>query len=295
MGKIRKAVIPAAGFGTRFLPATKAVPKELLPVVDKPVIQYIVEEAISAGITEILIIISEKKLAIKNHFGDDPVLKQFLKEKGKSPELQSVDFDSNGTAVHYIFQDEQKGLGHAVGLSREFIGTEDFALLLGDTIVESNADRSVTGQLVEVYERLADSVIAVEEVVPEDVSRYGIVKAEKIDTDISRILDLVEKPSVEEAPSRMAIASRYVLSNRIFNCIDNTKPGKNDEIQLTDALKLLLNNHSIYARKIDGRRHDIGNKLDFIRANVHFGLKSPDISKDLASWIRRIARSLPEL
>lgn len=294
MSKIRKAVIPAAGFGTRFLPATKAVPKELLPVVDKPVIQYVVEEAISAGITEILIIISEKKLAIKKHFGDDPALKQFLKEKGKSPELQSVDFDSNGAAVHYIFQDEQKGLGHAVGLAREFTDNEDFALLLGDTIVESNTDRSVMGQLVDVYERFSDSVIAVEEVSPEDVSRYGIVKAEEIDTDISRVLDLVEKPSVKEAPSQMAIASRYILSNQIFDCIDDTIPGKNGEIQLTDALKLMLNNHAIYARKIDGRRHDIGNKLAFIKANVHFGLKSQDISEDLASWIRQIARSLPD-
>jgi UTP--glucose-1-phosphate uridylyltransferase len=294
MSKIRKAVIPAAGFGTRFLPATKAVPKELLPVVDKPVIQYIVEEAISAGITEILIIIAEKKLAIKNHFGDDPVLKQFLKEKGKQPELQSVDFDSNGATVHYIFQAEQKGLGHAVGLAREFIDNEDFALLLGDTIVESNTDRSVTGQLVDVYERFGDSVIAVEEVAPEDVTRYGIVKEEKIDTDISRILDLVEKPSVEEAPSRMAIASRYILSNEIFNCIDDTIPGKNDEIQLTDALKLMLSNHAIYARRISGRRHDIGNKLAFIKANVHFGLKSKDISEELASWIRQLARSLPD-
>lgn len=288
MEKIGKAVIPAAGFGTRFLPATKAVPKELVPVVDKPVIQYVVEEAISAGINEILIIINEKKLAIRNHLDPDTDLMRFLRKKNKMQELESVDIISGKATVHYSYQDEQNGLGHAVGLAREFAANETFALLLGDTILESRTGRSVTGQLIDTYDKYGDSVIAVEEVAQHLVTRFGVVKGEEIDNGIYRIDDLVEKPSIEEAPSRLAIASRYVLHSDIFDSIRGTKPGKNNEIQLTDALKLMLSDRAIYARRIEGRRHDIGNKLDFIRANVHFGLRRNDISQELADWLRKI-------
>ena len=271
---IRKAVIPAAGLGTRFLPATKAQPKEMLPVVDKPVIQYVVEEAIASGIKEILIITGKGKRAIEDHFGKSDMENEFLDE---------LDEMMSGVNLFYTRQREPRGLGDAVYHARSFVGEEAFALLLGDTITIPGC----TEELIKKYEEFKTAIIAVEEVPKEKLSSYGIIKGKEVEGDIHLVEDLVEKPSPEEAPSNLGILGRYILTPAIFDAIKMTPPGKGNEIQLTDALRLVR--EKIYAYVYRGRRYDIGNKLDWLKSNIELSLadeRFKDALKNFMSGIR---------
>lgn len=287
---VRKAVIPAAGFGTRFLPASKSQPKEMLPIVDKPVIQYVVEEAVASGITDILMVIGKGKRAIEEHFDRNFELERELQEKGKEAELKAMRAISDLADIHFVWQRELRGLGDAVACARHHVGSEPFAILLGDTVVES--PQPVTRQLVDTFARYRESVVALEEVPREKVSRYGVIDGHEIAPRTYLIEDFIEKPSVEEAPSTLAIAGRYVLTAEIFDHILNTQRGKNDEIQLTDAMRLLVASRAMYGLCFEGRRHDIGNKLDFIRTNVTFALKHEDLRDDVAAFVRETVQQL---
>lgn len=284
---IRKAVIPAAGFGTRFLPASKSQPKEMLPIVDTPVIQYVVEEAVASGITDILMIIGKSKRAIEEHFDRNFELENELIAKNKKNELDVIQRISSMANVHFVWQKELNGLGDAVSYAMDHIGGEPFALLLGDTLVRSG--RPVTRQLMEVFERFHEPVVALEEVDPSKVSRYGVIGGKNIDDNLYLIDDFVEKPDVDEAPSNLAIAGRYVFTPAVFDCIKNIPPGKNGEIQLTDAMRLMLKTVAMYGLRFDGMRYDIGNKLDFIKTNVLFGLERDDMADDLRAFIKDLA------
>lgn len=288
---IRKAVIPAAGFGTRFLPATKSQPKEMLPIVDTPTIQYVVQEAVDAGITDILMIIGKGKRAIEEHFDRNYELENQLAEKKRFEELKTIRAITEMADIHFVWQKELNGLGDAIRYARHHVNGEPFMVLLGDTLIESRGG-SVSSQLLEVFGRYGEPVIALEEVPREIVGRYGVMGGNEIADNIYLVQELIEKPDPAEAPSNLAIASRYVLTPDIFNYLDRVKPGKNNEIQLTDALRLMLNDKALYGLKFDGKRHDIGNKLDFIKTNVHFGLKHPDIAQELKAWLLEIAKSL---
>jgi len=286
---IRKAVIPAAGYGTRFLPAAKAQPKEMLPVVDTPTIQFVVEEAVDAGITDILIIIGKGKRAIEEHFDRNFELEAELEAKGKTAELEAIRHISQMADVHFVWQKELRGLGDAVRCARHHVNGEPFLLMLGDTLIQSR--RSVARRLIELYDHYNEPVVALERVDPAKVSRYGVIDGAPIADDLYLIRRLVEKPSVDEAPSNLTIASRYALGPRIFEYIDRTPPGKNREIQLTDAMQLMLEDVAMYGSVIDGCRHDIGNKLDFLRTNVIFGLEHPEIGPEFRQFIRELAAS----
>ncbi len=291
MSAIRKAVIPAAGFGTRFLPFTRAVPKEMIPLVDKPVIQYVVEEAAAAGITEILIVISSGKTAIQDHFHPAAELEARLKASGKEEllaELAAIDALAN---IHYVYQHELNGLGDAVARARTFVGHEPFALLLGDTVL--TGDPPVIGQLVEAHERTGAAVVALEEVPREKVNRYGIADAVSRDGRLYEVRALVEKPDPATAPGNLAIASRYVFTPEIFAELDRTGRGRGGEIQLTDAMKLLLTHQPLYGLRFEGRRHDIGNKLEFLKSTVEFGLRRPEFHDAFAAFLRDIIRNEP--
>ena len=277
---IKKAIIPAAGFGTRFLPATKSQPKEMLPVVDKPTIQYVVEEAVASGITDILMIIGRGKRAIEEHFDRSFELEFQLEEKEKFDELLDIRRISRMADIHFIWQKELNGLGDAVRYARLHVGKEPFAILLGDTIMESPG-KPVLQQLIDTHEIYGGSVVALEEVAKERVSRYGVMDGNEVSRNVFKVNTFIEKPPIEKAPSNLVIASRYVLDSEIFTCLDQVLPGVNNEIQLTDALKILLDKQAIYGLKFDGKRHDIGNKLDFIKTSVLFGLKHQDISVGL--------------
>ena len=285
---ISKAVIPAAGFGTRFLPASKSQPKEMLPIVDTPVIQYVVEEAVAAGITDILMIIGKGKRAIEEHFDRNFELEAELAEKGKETELRAIRRISELADVHFVWQKELKGLGHAISCARHHVGDEPFAVLLGDTVVESA--EPVTKQLIRAYDRYQESVVALEEVEPSKVSRYGVIAGHEIADRVFLVEDFVEKPDVGKAPSNLAIAGRYVLTPEIFEFIDRTSEGKNDEIQLTDALRLLVASRAVYGLRVDGRRYDIGNKLDFIKTNLSFALARPDLRDELVIFVKELVR-----
>ena len=283
---VRKAVIPAAGYGTRFLPISKAVPKEMLPIVDKPVIQYVVEEAVASGITDILIVIGRSKRSIEEHFFPNRELEEELAAKGKTEALAACQAVSNLARVHFVWQHEMRGLGDAVLYARNHVGNEPFALLMGDTIVEPAAGAPpVTRQLCDVWERHGGSAIALEEVAPERVSRYGIVGGPEVAPGLIKANVLVEKPKPDEAPSRLAITSRYVLSPGIFDCLDQTPPGKNGELQLTDALSLLLSRESVFGWRYGGRRFDIGDKLGFVKTNIEFALRDPSIAAELRKYL----------
>ncbi len=285
---IRKAVIPAAGFGTRFLPATKSQPKEMLPIVDTPVIQYVVQEAVDSGITDILMIIGKGKRAIEEHFDRSFELEAELIEKHKDEELQTIRRISEMADIHFVWQKELLGLGDAVRCARQHVGQEPFAVLLGDTVLESAAP--VTGQLMSVYDRYEGSTVALEEVPLAKVSRYGVIKGREIGGGVYRVEDFVEKPTMAEAPSRLVIAGRYVFTPAIFEHLARTKPGKNNEIQLTDAMRSLVAQRACYGLRFDGRRYDVGNKLDFVRTNVTFALKRDDLREDMLAFIRDIAQ-----
>ena len=293
---ITKAVIPAAGYGTRFLPATKSQPKEMLPVVDTPTIQYVVQEAVDAGLKDILMIIGRGKRSIEEHFARNFELEAQLEAKEKFAELESIRTLPDDVRIHFVWQNEQRGLGDAIRHARDHVGNEPFAVLLGDTILESHEERPVTRQLMDVYEQHEEVVLALEEVDPAHVSSYGIVGGQPADASgdgrTIRVDQMVEKPSLAEAPSRLAVASRYVLPPEIFQALDMTTPGKGGEIQLTDAIRILLQDRSIYGYRVNGVRHDIGNKLDFLKTSVLFGLKRDDVGPGLKAWLRELAGSL---
>ncbi|HHV73113.1 MAG TPA: UTP--glucose-1-phosphate uridylyltransferase GalU [Thermoanaerobacterium sp.] len=285
--KIRKAIIPAAGLGTRFLPATKAQPKEMLPIVDKPTIQYIVEEAVNSGIEDILIITGRNKRAIEDHFDKSIELELELKKKGKENLLSLVEDITNMVDIHYIRQKEPKGLGHAIYCARAFVGDEPFAVLLGDDIVD--AEVPVLKQMIEQYERYNCSIIGVQEVPKSEVDKYGIVDANMIDDRLYRVNNLIEKPRIDEAPSNMAILGRYIISPKIFEILKDIKPGAGGEIQLTDALKVLLEYEAIYAYNFEGKRYDVGDKMGYLKATVEYALKRDDLKDEFMKYLKEIA------
>jgi UTP--glucose-1-phosphate uridylyltransferase len=288
--KIKKAIIPAAGFGTRFLPFTKAVPKELIPVVDKPTLQYVVEEAATSGITDILMVVSTGKNAIQEHFNPNFDLETRLKETGKDDQLSELQAINKLANIHYIYQQELNGLGHAVLQGKSFAGNEPFAVLLGDTITTSDSS-PVIAQLITAYEKTNSSVVALEEVPMEKVSRYGVIDGEDKSGGLYKVKNFVEKPPIEEAPSNLVIASRYVFTPEIFDYLENTPHGKGNEIQLTDAMHAMLKEHDMYGFKFDGRRHDIGNKLDFVKATIEFAMKRDDLKDQVLEFINTQAHS----
>ena len=286
MSGINKAVIPAAGFGTRFLPATKSQPKEMLPIVDKPTIQYVVEEAVEAGITDILMIIGKGKRAIEEHFDRNMELEYQLEEKKQFELLEEVRSITNLADIHFIWQRELNGLGDAIRYAQHHVNNEPFAILLGDTLIESRYG-SVTRQLIEVFDKYKGSVVALEEVEREVVSRYGIIGGSEVEENIFKVSDFIEKPSIEEAPSNLAIASRYVFTPKIFDYLKLVQPGKNNEIQLTDAMHLMLQDYNMYGLRFEGIRYDIGNKLDFLKTNVIYGSKREDLGADFIAWLKQ--------
>lgn len=286
---IRKAVIPVAGYGTRFLPASKAQAKEMFPVVDKPTIQYVVEEAVAAGIQDILMIISKGKRAIEEHFAPNHELEAELEQAGHALELQEIRRISSMANIHYVWQRELNGLGDAVSYAKQHVGDEAFALLLGDTIVESKTP--VTRQLIDIHQRYGEGVVAFEQVAPDKVSRYGIMKGRLIEDRLYHIEDLVEKPAPEAAPSNLAIAGRYLLTPDIFATLENIPPGKNNEIQLTDALRVLLQQKPMYGLHFEGKRYDIGNKLDFLKTNVIFGLRDAKLGPQFRQFLEQLSET----
>lgn len=287
---IRKAVIPAAGFGTRFLPASKSQPKEMLPIVDTPTIQHVVEEAVEAGITDILMIIGKGKRAIEEHFDRNFELEAELREKGRTEELEAILRISNLANIHFVWQKELRGLGDAVSCARNHVNNEPFLLMLGDTLIQSK--QSLTKRLVELYDRFNETVVALEEVPEDKVHLYGVIGGKRIDDGLHLINELIEKPKAEEAPSRLAIAARYVFSPQIFDYIARTPKGKNDEIQLTDAMRLMLKDRAMYGVLFEGQRYDIGNKLDFLKTNVIYGLQREDFGEEFRAFIKEIAAGL---
>jgi UTP--glucose-1-phosphate uridylyltransferase len=290
---IKKAVIPAAGWGTRFLPITKSQPKEMIPIVDTPVIQYVVEEAVESGITDILMIIGKGKRAIEEHFDRSPLLEAALEEKGRKEELEKIVKISKLANIHFVWQKEMNGLGDAISYARYHVGNEPFAVLLGDTLV-SGQGKPITRQLLEVYERYKSSVVALEEVPPHLVNRYGIFDGTPVDNGVLLAKDFIEKPNKEEAPSNLAIASRYVFTPEIFGYLDHTPRGKNNEIQLTDAMRMMVKKQAMYGLKIDGERYDIGNKLGFIKTNLIYGLRNEEIGGKLKEWLIDYVGNLKE-
>jgi len=287
---IRKAVIPAAGFGTRFLPATKSQPKEMLPIVDTPVIQYVVEEAAGAGIDDLLMIIGKGKRSIEEHFDRSFQLESQLEAKGKRAELDAMRRISELAEIHFVWQRQMRGLGDAVYCARHHIHDEPFVVLLGDTLID--AAKPAALQLVELYEELQEPIVLVEEVEPKKVGLYGVIDGEEIRPGVYRIRDFVEKPRPDQAPSNLAIAGRYLLTADIFNHIEQTRPDGGGEIQLTDALRAMVRQRPMYGLKLDGKRCDIGNKEGFIRTNIQFALKRSDMVEDLKQFIKQLAESL---
>ncbi len=284
--KVRKAIIPAAGLGTRFLPATKAQPKEMLPIVDKPTIQYIVEEAIESGIEDIIIISGRNKRAIEDHFDKSYELEEELKKKGNQDLLNLVQDISNLVDIHYIRQKEPRGLGHAINCAKSFIGNEPFAVLLGDDIVDSEVP--CLKQMIDVFNEYKTTVLGVQHVPIGDVPKYGIVSCKQVDERVFKVKDLVEKPEKDKAPSNIAILGRYIITPQIFEFLENAVPGKGGEIQLTDALKNLIGVEAIYAYDFIGKRYDVGHRLGFLEATVEFALKRDDLRDDFSQYLKNI-------
>lgn len=281
--KVRKAVIPAAGLGTRFLPATKAQPKEMLPLLDKPAIQYVVEEAVRAGLTDILIVTGRGKRSIEDHFDRSFELEHFLEAKGKFHELKQVREISDMATIHYIRQKDPLGLGHAVGAAQEHVGEEPFAVLLGDDIMaESNP---LLVEMLKVHERYGRSVLAAMEVSRDEISMYGSIQPEFVEDRLARVIGVVEKPSPHEAPSNLAAIGRYVLTPEIFDCIRAIQPGVGGEVQLTDAINLLAQEQAVYAWVFEGGRFDVGNKLDYLKATIELAIDRDDIGVDLRAYL----------
>lgn len=285
--RIKKAIIPAAGLGTRFLPATKAQPKEMLPIVDKPAIQYIVEEAIASGIEDIIIVTGRNKRAIEDHFDKSVELEMMLEKSGKNRLLHVVQTVSNMADVHYIRQKEPLGLGHAVLCARKFIGNEPFALLLGDDIIDS--DPPCMKGMLELYERIHTSIVAVQEVPWADVDKYGIVSPAEPSAAVQYIRDLVEKPEREQAPSNLAVIGRYVIEPGIFAILEHQAPGRGGEIQLTDALRVLNQGKPMATYRQTGNRYDTGDKLGYIQATIEFALKREELAPALRDYLKKLA------
>ena len=281
--KVRKAIIPAAGLGTRFLPATKAQPKEMLPIVDKPTIQYIIEEAIASGIEEILIITGRNKKAIEDHFDKSIELEMELAKSGKEDLLELVKDISDMVDIHYIRQKEPKGLGHAIYCAKAFVGNEPFAVLLGDDVVDS--EKPCLKQLMDCYAEYKTSILGVQTVETKNVNKYGIIDGIHIEDRVYKVKDLVEKPSIESAPSNIAILGRYIITPQIFDILENTKPGKGGEIQLTDALKTLISSEAMYAYNFEGRRYDVGDKLGFLEATVEYAMKREELRGPFTEYL----------
>lgn len=288
--KVRKAIIPAAGLGTRFLPATKAQPKEMLPIVDKPTIQYIVEEAVASGIEDIIIVTAAGKRAIEDHFDKSYELEEMLRKKGKQDLLNVVQIITNMVNIHYIRQKEPKGLGHAIFCARTFIGEEPFAILLGDNIIESK--EPCLSQLIDVYDQCQTTVIGVQAVPQDKVQDYGIVDVDFIKNRLYMVKGLVEKPEKSKAPSNMAILGRYIITPRIFDFLERAEPGKDGEIQLTDALRKLSEVEMMYAYEFEGKQYDVGSKIGFLKATVEFALKHDDLRNDFTAYLKEIASKL---
>ncbi len=286
---VRKAVIPAAGLGTRFLPATKAQPKEMLPLVDKPAIQYVVEEAVSVGITDILVITGRGKRSLEDHFDRSFELEYYLQEGGKLAELAEMRRIAEMAEIHYVRQGEPKGLGHAVLVASEHVGKQPFAVLLGDDIM--HPDAGVLAGMLDVYERYGHTVLALKEVPPEDISSYGCAAVTLLEDNIVKVEDVVEKPAQEEAPSNLAIMGRYVFGPEIFDVLAETKPGRGGEIQLTDAIKTLGEHEPVYGWTFRDGRFDVGNKLDYLEATVELALEREDIGPAFRRFlVERLAR-----
>ena len=286
--KVRKAIIPAAGLGTRFLPATKAQPKEMLPIVDKPTIQYIIEEAVASGIEEILIITGRNKKSIEDHFDKSVELELELEKSGKMEMLEMVRNISDMVDIHYIRQKEPKGLGHAIHCAKSFVGDEPFAVMLGDDVVDS--DVPCLKQLMDCYDEYKTSVLGVQTVEAKDVNKYGIVNGIHIEDRVYKVKGLVEKPAVEEAPSNVAILGRYIITPRIFKILEETKPGKGGEIQLTDALLNLISEEAMYAYDFEGTRYDVGDKLGFLKATVEYALRREDLRDGFVEYLNTLKR-----
>ncbi|HDH4915744.1 TPA: UTP--glucose-1-phosphate uridylyltransferase GalU [Staphylococcus aureus] len=286
MKKIKKAIIPAAGLGTRFLPATKAMPKEMLPILDKPTIQYIVEEAARAGIEDIIIVTGRHKRAIEDHFDSQKELEMVLKEKGKSELLEKVQYSTELANIFYVRQKEQKGLGHAISSARQFIGNEPFAVLLGDDIVESEVP--AVKQLIDVYEETGHSVIGVQEVPEADTHRYGIIDPLTKNGRQYEVKKFVEKPAQGTAPSNLAIMGRYVLTPEIFDYLKTQKKGAGNEIQLTDAIERMNNDNQVYAYDFEGERYDVGEKLGFVKTTIEYALKDDSMREELTRFIKAL-------
>ena len=287
--KIRKAVVTAAGWGTRFLPATKAQPKEMLPLVDKPIIQYVIEEAVASGIKQIIIVTALGKRAIEDHFDRSFELEDILKKKGDGELLRKLQNISELADICYIRQKEQLGLGHAILVTKDLIGDEPFAIFLPDDIIEAKVP--AMKQMIEVYNRYQHSVIAVEPVAKEDTKAYGIIAPKQVEDRVYQVLSLVEKPEPKDAPSDLGIVGRYILTPEIFGMLEKTAPGKGGEIQLTDGLRLLLEKQPIYAYQFEGIRYDTGTPLGFLKASVEFALRRPDIGHNFKEYLRHLKLS----
>ena len=285
MKKIRKAVIPAAGFGTRFLPATKATPKEMLPIVDKPTIQYIVEEALQSGIEEILIISGHAKRAIEDHFDTNPGLEMHLESHGQESLLKMVRSISE-INIHYIRQKHMRGLGDAILCARSFIDDEPFAVLLGDDVVYNETNPALR-QMIDIYNDLGATILGCQEVPLEKVSAYGIVAGVPVEgKNVLRVTNMIEKPSVEEAPSRTAVLGRYIITPDVFEVLARTEPGKGGEIQLTDAIQTMASREAVYAYCFEGKRYDVGDKLGFLKATVEYALRRPDLGEPFRKYLK---------
>jgi UTP--glucose-1-phosphate uridylyltransferase len=287
MKKIKKAIIPAAGLGTRFLPATKAMPKEMLPIVDKPTIQYIVEEAVSSGIEDIIIVTGRNKKSIEDHFDKSYELEANLEYTNKRELLKIVKSVTNLVDIHYVRQKEALGLGHAVWCARKFIGNEPFAVLLGDMVIDSKVP--CLAQIMEVYDETQSSVIAVGPVAWEDVNKYGVIDGEKIRNGLQRIRNLVEKPK-SNPPSNLAIIGRYILTPEIFDILENTHSGVGGEIQLTDAMQELIQHQNMFAYQYEGKLYDVGSKMGFLKATIEFAVKNEELKEEFEAYLWEFAK-----
>lgn len=283
---VRKAIIPAAGLGTRFLPATKAQPKEMLPIVDKPTIQYIIEEAISSGISEIIIVTGRSKRSIEDHFDKSVELELELERNGKQELLEMVREISDMANIHYIRQKEPRGLGHAILTARHFVGNEPFAVLLGDDVVVSK--KPCLSQMIDVYNEYKTSVLGVQKVDHSVVNKYGIVNCKEVDNRVYKVRDLVEKPKVEDAPSDIAILGRYIITPSIFDYLETQDAGTGGEIQLTDALRRLAKDEAMYAYDFKGHRYDVGTKTGFLQANLEFALRNPEMADEMKAYLSEL-------
>jgi UTP--glucose-1-phosphate uridylyltransferase len=281
--KVRKAVIPAAGLGTRFLPATKAQPKVMLPLIDVPAIQLVVEEAARAGIDDVLIVTGRGQRAIEDHFDRNLELERFLEDKQKFDELKRIRQISDMADVHYIRQKEALGLGHAVSVAQAHVGDEPFVVMLGDDLIHPS--EPLLGEMLRAHDTFGRSVIAAMEVSKQEITMYGCIEPESFEEDLVRILSIIEKPSPEEAPSNLAVIGRYVLTPEIFDALRRTTPGRGGEIQLTDAINLLAQEQAVYAYRFEGRRFDVGNPLDYLKATVELGAERDDLGPEFRAWL----------